>query len=125
MRYGSSGKEKSRVLILRIGHFIPQSVPCKSENLASMILLEKSLVAHCVLCPHWDTDAVNEVRVSLSPTASSFLSREKSGEDKEPLQDIEVHCGPVCFSALHSGAGSIPISAQFLTLHHGRQVGLL
>ncbi|KAI4585271.1 hypothetical protein MJG53_006805 [Ovis ammon polii x Ovis aries] len=49
------------------------------------------------------------------------MAGEKSGEDKEPLHDTEVHCDRVCFSALHSGAGSIPISAQFLTLHHGRQ----
>ena len=43
MRYGTSGREKSRVLILRTEHFIPQSVPCKSrQNLVSMILSEKS-----------------------------------------------------------------------------------
>ena len=43
MRYGTSGREKSRVLILRIEHFLHQSVPCKSrENLVSTILSEKS-----------------------------------------------------------------------------------
>ena len=37
------------------------------------------------------------------------------------LHGTEVHCDRVCFSALHSEANSIPISAQLLTLHHGRQ----
>ena len=41
MRYGTLGKEKSGVLILRVEHFIPQSAPRKSrENLVSMILRE-------------------------------------------------------------------------------------
>ena len=43
-------------------------------------------------CPHWDTDAVDEVRFSLSlQTASSFLSGEKSGEEDELLHGTEVH----------------------------------
>ena len=64
---------------------------------------------------------MNEGRFSLSlPTSSSLLSREKSGEEDELLHGTEVHRNLARFSALH-GEADVPISAQFLTLHHGRQ----
>lgn len=62
MRYGSSGKEKSRVLILRIGALHPSISSCKSKRKPSLydFVREKSLFCSlaALALPHWDTDAV-------------------------------------------------------------------